>query len=296
MGLPIVQEIFDGIRWIISEFLDKAPKPLKFLIFMLFLTGLASLIPFFMHIIGFHCNTDLDVVKTSTFKFSSNIKLAFVGEDDVINSSSYNPEPLTIIGLAVESCKRTICFHNGDAYYAIESECDNETTLYPFALDSSDYGWVRCADCELGYFNETFIRGTFGASETKNLCFGDAYATDMNWLQEQLCDPEDRCLPPENYYYEYDTGTYDCDNLDVCGLNNSVITSEVDTLLLNADGYKFYDDPDPKNYKNMAMLKCDTSLRPNLTFFGIPVFDYRLWLMIAIISTMFVFLRNIKTH
>lgn len=299
MAIPIISDIWEGILFLIGQFLDKAPKPLKFFLFMLFLVALVAIIPFFMHIIGYHCNTDLETVQTSPLKLATNIRVAFLDENDIINTSSFEPDLIGIGILTIEACKRSICFNNGEAYFSVEDECENETTLYPFALDSGAYDWVRCVECEGGIFNKTFIKGTFGASETKNLCFADAYArneSDMNWLQSAFCDPSDRCIPPEYYKYEYDTGTYDCIEPEICGLNNTKIISEVDDLLLNAGAQLVYTNSNEKSYENMVKVKCDAQLRPNITFFGIPVFDYKIWLMLGVIATLFIFLKNIKAH
>ena len=301
--------VIDEIRWIITTFLDKAPKPLKFLLFLLFLVGLVSLIPFFLHLIGFHCNSDLDVVKTSSLKFATNIRIAFMDEDDIINTTSYLPEGITTEGaltyipvvglitlLPTEACYRNVCVNNGKFYYSVEDECENETILTPFALDSSTFDFARCVNCD-SEWNKTFIRGTFGASETKNLCFDDVYAindSEQGWVQRLVCDPADRCIPPNYYYFEYDTGLYTCNEPDVCGVNNTEIVSRADSLLEDAEGELLYKTDNDKAYTSAVRLKCDKAFRPQVTFFGIPAFDYRIWLMLGVIFIMFIFLAQIK--
>lgn len=275
--------------------MDKAPKPIKIIFFLLMLVGLVSMIPFFLHLFGFHCNTSSELVQTSPLKVITNLKLGFIGADEYINTSSYVPENLETLGLATTSCRKPVCISNGNYYYQSNTQCDNKTIVYPYLTNRLSYS--RCITCS-GEINHTAIFGVAGFVDNVYLCHGDANRIDkddMNWFQSWSCD-EDRCIPPNHYYYEYDTGTYDCLDNDICGLNASEIISLVDDLLENADGELLYKTSETKDYKSVVRLNCDKQLSPQLTFFGIPVFDYRIWLMLIIIYIMFMFLSHIKKH
>jgi len=293
--------ISDEIRWIIDFFTDKFPKPLKYLFFLLLLVGIVSLIPFLLHLMGFHCNSDLNVVQTSPLKIISNIKLAFMGEGEIINTSSYIPDTLTsqsefvgLISIPIASCRYVICQNGSYFYWENENECDGASLMNPY--NTVQATWSRCSTCS-GDINETFIRGTFGASETTYLCFGDAQRineSDMSWYQKWVCD-EDRCIPPSHYYYEYDTGTYDCLDLDICGENYTTVLSTVDDTIDEAEGQLLYSENDDKNsIKRIAEIVCNEEMTPTLTFYSIPIFDYRIWVFLFIIIILAMFLFKLK--
>lgn len=289
MGIPVIQEIFDGIRWGIDFFLNKAPKPLLYIIFLALILLFGSMIPFMLHIFGVHCDSNAEVLKTSPLMITKNFKIAIIDADELYNSSSYVPDEPNF----ATSCRKPSCFVDGEYYWESESECDNQTIIYPFLttrLLSS-----RCSICQ-GGVNSTLIRGTGGNSQSFYLCFGDAYPIpkeDMNWYQSWTCD-EDRCSPPVNYYYEYDTGTYDCSNLDVCGLNATETTYQIDEELASAGAELMYPFENRKDYRTFMYFKCDKQLKPQLTLYGIPLFDYKIWLILTVIGILLYILFKIK--
>lgn len=285
--------ILDEIRWLIDSFLDKTPRPIQILIFLLMLVGLVSLIPFFLHLIGFHCNTDAEVIKTTPLSFITNLRIAYIGADDYINTSSYIPQPSSI----VVSCRKPVCYVNGSYYYESTSYCDGQTIIYPLLTTRAT--WSQCSICD-GEVNYTGIRSIGGfVSESFYLCHGDAYhinQSDRNWYQSWVCDEGEDCTVPKYYKYEYDTGTFDCIYLEICGLNNTQIISEMDSLLDQAEGELFYPDISEKDYRKAVSIKCDRKFEPQITFFGLPIFDYKVWLLLIVIYVMFMFLSNIVKH
>ena len=293
MGFPIISEVWDGIRWIIDFFIDKAPKPIKILFFLLLLIGLVAMIPFFLHLIGFHCNTSSEMVKLSPIKVLTNIRLAFIGSNEIINETSYIPDKPNL----VSSCRKPVCYVNGTYYWQSDPYCDGQTLVYPYLTTLAT--WSRCGICQ-GDVNYTGIESsnTLG-TDYFYLCLDDVFhinVSERNWYQRWICDEGDDCTVPHYYYYEYDTGTFDCVDLDICGTNNTIIKSKADDILLDSGGQLLYPDPDKKDYNSVVRLKCDKELSPSITFFGIPVFDYRIWLMLIVIYILFMFLTNIKKH
>lgn len=297
MGIPIIEDIFNGIKFVITFFMDKAPRPIKFMFFLLMLVGLVAMIPFMLHFFGFHCNTSSELIQLSPLKVTTNIRLAFIGADEYINTSSYVPENLNTFGFfSSDSCRKPVCYIDGEYYYQSMDECDNQTIVYPYL--TTLVTWSRCSICD-GNVTSTFIRGAIGNSDTFYLCHGDSYTinkSDRNWYQSLTCNEDDRCFPPNYYYYEYDTGTYDCLDLDVCGINNTEIISVTDDLLKEADGKLLNKITNKNDYRKTITLKCDKNFSPQITFFGIPVFDYRIWLLFSVLFVMFMFLNNIKRH
>jgi len=293
----IISDIIDGVKFIINFFMDKAPRPVQILFFLLLLVAFVSIIPFFLHLVGFHCNSDGKIVRLSPLKVISNTELAFMGKGEIINSTSYLPE--SIVGNTV-SCRKPVCIVGGKYYWQSETECSGQTIVYPYL--STGHSLTRCFDCS-GDDNLTTIHGSFSNTETFYLCLGDAYPRNLSnvgiftlYYQTLYCS-EDRCEPPIHYYYDYDTGLYVCKDLDVCGGNNTVIISSVDDLLENAGGELYYPSSiDNKDYRSLVKLTCSDNLSPQITFYGIPVFDYRIWLMLIVIYVMFMFLSKIKDN
>lgn len=170
--------------------------------------------------------------------------------------------------------------------------------MYPFL--TKHYNWQQCVRCE-GDVNYSIVHGILGMSENEWLCFGDAYRLDedeMGWFQKMVCNPDSRCMPPLHFYYEYDTGTFDCIDLEYCSQNNSnyTTTAVIDEELKSAGAELRYKGETDKSYKKAILFKCSKDLKPQITLFGIPIFDYKIWLFLMIIGGMFIFLNKIKKH
>jgi len=307
MGIPIVSELWDGIRWLVDFFMNKAPRPIQIIFFLVFLLSLGNLLVFLFHVGGIHCDSSKNVVTVSPLNIGTNIRVAFLDKDDVLNTTIspgliYTPGFFTpFIQVPVEACSRSVCYVGGKYYYSVEDECDNETILTGFALDSSDAHWIRCVDCSAnadGGFNKTFIYGSLLSSESKYLCFDDVTRIDdLNIIQKVNCNPDDRCVPPENYYYEYDTNRYECLEPSVCGDNTTAPPkNQLDQYLLAADAELMYTDTNMRSMDNALLFKCSGNYNPRLTFFGVDVFDYRIWIVMIILFVMFIFLSKIKRH
>lgn len=299
MGLPILDEIFAGIRWIIDFFFNKIPRPVQYLLFLMFLLVFSVLISFSIHLFGVHCDHDGDVVRTSPLQIATNIRIAFQDPLEQTNTTSFQPENIGFL-IPLESCKKPIC-HDYDEFFnwAVDSECDNKTTLNAYLTKQFD--WGKCVVC-LGDENYSVIQSSFGLSETETLCFGDAYRinrTDMNFVQRMFCDPDSRCMPPVSYYYDYSTGLYTClpEYEDFCGINatQDEVVWTIDEELKEAGAEAIYSDTD-MDYRKAIYFKCDASRNPELTFFGIPFLDYKVWLLLFVLIVMFVFLAKIKKH
>jgi hypothetical protein len=298
MGIPIISDVLDGAKYIITTFIDKAPKPLKIAIFLSLLVGAIVVIPFMLHIFGVHCNYDGDAVKTSPFSFLTNIKLALIDANQVYNKSSYEPENIGLLGLPVSTdCVKHVCIVGDTVYYASDPECDNQTKRYIFL--SKNYEWTRCVVCD-GDTNYTSIQSSFTlGGENDYYCYGDATPipdTDKSWFQNWVCNPEQRCVPPANYYFESDTGTYDCVDSVSCGQNDTEIRPLIDQELAEVDAELLYPNIDDKDYRSAFKFTCDRDNQPQMAFFGIPLFSLKLWLLLIVLGVMFIFLKNIKSH
>ena len=277
--------------------MDKAPKPLKIALFLVFLLLFTAIIPFMLHSFGIHCNSDGQTVKTSAFNVIDNIQIAFIDPNEQINTSSYEPSVQFAFGDSQFSCRQPSCHNREDFFWFYTmDECENETLIYPYVDDGGLL--TDCIICD-GDINFSYIEGKFGYAKRDYFCFGDAHRinrSDMGWLQKLLCKPTSVCMPPEHYYYDYSQGLYVCEDLDVCGLNNTIIEYTIDSALRDAGGEVLYTESNEKSYQRAMSFKCDKNGNANFTFFGIPIFDYKIWLVLIVISVMFIFLNKIKRH
>jgi len=301
MGIPILSDILDGVKWLIDFAFNKAPRPVQIGMFLVILLLFGSIIPFMFHLFGVHCNHDADVVKTNTLSFITNLKIAFIEKEEGYNSEEFQPDTIALLPYDIggESCVKPIC-HDTDEFWFWQSssDCNNQTIIHPFLTKHWD--WQKCVVCN-GSENYSIVQSaTTIITDREWLCFGNAYRIDdddMSFLQKALCDPQSRCIPPRNYYYNYNTGKYTCLEPDICGANVSIGNQSylIDEELKDAGGERLYKD-DIKSYDKAFFFKCDKNLNPQLTFFGVPFLDYKLWLFLVVIAVMFIFLNKIKRH
>ncbi len=289
MGIPVIEEIIDGVKWLIDMFLYKLPKPLKFLMFLFMLIIFGSIISSFIHLTGVHCNSDREPMTISPLSFFSNVNFMFLDESDVYNPMAYVPETTSI----VSSCVWAVCNNSGEYYWRSASECVNETIEYKLQSAGDTFGCVLCNKTDI------YVSQSVGYKHLTYICDDDAVKipyNDMNWFQQTFCDTDNDCMPPPNFYFDSTTGLYTCGNLDKCGINvtNETIIYEVDELLLERQADLLYKDKENKDYKRLIEIRCDESLRPDLTFYGINLFSYKIWLFLIVIYILVMVLLTIK--
>lgn len=286
MAIPILSDVFDGIKWVIDFFINKVPTPLKFLIFLFLLLIAGSLIPVVIHLSGVHCNSGLHVVKTSPLKVVENVRIMFISRDDVYNSSAF--VPTTNVPFA--NCVWNVCNNSGTYYYYLADECENETTEYKLQSAGDYFGCVYCNKTSID------VRSADGYYDNLNyVCDGDAYKIpydEMNWFQKTFCDEQNDCMPPVHYYFDSTTGLYTCLDLEYCGVNSSNYTVNylIDETLLESDAKLLYPNVDSDDYRKALLIKCNTEMKPELTFYGVNLFSYVFWVLIMIIYILIMFL------
>lgn len=284
MGIPIIQEIFDGIRWLIDFFMNKIPRPLQILIFLLFLLVFGSLISFFLQIAGVHCNSSKEVVKVDTFDVGTNIAIIWEDTDRV-----FSEQNLTICDAHPDKCGQ-----EHDCYFYAEqldsgyyTECNTTNSSVDCGYYLREGNCHNCTDTEI-CFADTVIDFLWlipFCGNWHDVCSDDAYPSDSNTITDLLTGCGSACYVPENYVWNFTTGVYECSNPTICGVNATAQANPVvDQKLLRAGAERIYTTSSTdRSYTSMIRLKCNANFKPRLTFFGIDLLSYQLWLFMIVI-------------
>ena len=279
MGLPIVQELWDGIRWIIDFFFNKIPRPLQIFIFLLFLLFFGSLISFTLQIAGVHCNGDKQVVKIDFLDIGTNVALLW--EDQ---KRYFTEETLSICDAHPEKCG-----NEKDCYFFAEEldngyyqECNltNSSANCKYLL--KDGNCHTCDNQEICFQDRIVL---FFCGSWENVCLDDAYPSGETTAYDSLTGCGSSCYVPDNYLWNSTSGQYECNNQTYCGVNATAISNPViDQKLLKANAQLLYPTTTKmRNYKSLVYLKCNNDYKPRLTFYGIDLFDYKIWLFFIVI-------------
>jgi len=300
MGIPIIQELWDGIRWIIDFFINKSPNAIKILFFLLFLLLFGSIISFFLHIGGIHCNSELQPVKTSLTKLITNLRIMQITNDNIIDGQT-----------------ATVCDAHPDM-------CGKENECYYFARLQNDSGLyeecnVTSTDPNCNYlmkngvcFNCSYREicfnpvGAFwffnGFCTWHDVCISNAYYQSPS-SQDFVCTGRDDCSVPKGYIWNITSGVYTCVNDLICGENATESIPIIDEYLEKANYKLLYQSTTNNNdYRKFISITCQNNLNPELSLFGssskggFPIFNYKIWLFIIVIYVMFIFLSVIRKH
>jgi hypothetical protein len=288
MGIPIISELWDGIRWVIDFFVNKTPKPIKIMFFLLSLIFLGTLISSILHLSGFHCTSNKEVVKVDTIDLTSNIKIWYITTRDSITGDTVDvtealPNYNSITTLT--ECFLFLKNESGD-FKTCEDEI-NETGCRYYMTEPN------CHDC-----NQLDVGTVFSGNWHFAVCSDYAYYKDDYTPYESLIC-EINCEIPFGYRFDPYNVIFECIDNDVCGDNVTVDKqqlSAIDSAIENSD-YEVITTSDLKgDYKSVVNIKCNNNYHPRLAFFNIDIFDYKIWLFVIVIYVMFMFLSHIKKH
>jgi hypothetical protein len=302
MGIPVVSEIWDGLRWVIDLFISKAPRPLQIIIFLLMLLLFSNVIIGMLHLIGVHCNESGEPVKTSFFDIGTNvwifydttIKAKFSGNS--ISYSSAHPYVKYSVGLfGGDNCVFALKQNVNGTYEFCESINDTDCRYYyreePEGQGIINEGCVRCNVTDIGWVYDPSQPVTHKVN-VGTICSDDAYLpTNSPSIFTNIFTCNHDCKIPTHYKWSFMNGQYECIDLDYCGANaTKEVSYEFNNRLKDAGATLIYKDSDTKSFDKAVYLKCNKDFNPRLTFFGIDVFDYKIWLLLLIIAVMVRFL------
>jgi len=274
-----VIDILGGIQRGISWFLDVTPKPIKIMIFLLFLIGFASIFGFLLNTTGHYCDSQGNLYKTGVFSFKTNFNLLTnMPSNDELSSTTIDPDDPVVKATTIVECN--IVTTENQRYYYGE---DEETKIFiPEGIyyQSSE----RCVDCD---FVDTYFNSSGGALARTTICLGDAYAKpydELNWWGRQTCGKTfGICTPPPGYYYSKAENAYVCDAEDCEGRTMGQVWNEnlksIGAKIVTQDTISEYD------YRKAVSVQCDIGdINPKFKVFGLEVFNYKLWIAIIVLS------------
>jgi len=300
MSIPFVSDIIDGIKWLIDFFFHKAPKPLLFVFFLLLLATISLFLSTILHLMGYHCysgaGSGLQVVKVDTTEFKANWDI-WTASDEYVKGNS-----LTICEAHPEVCgKESNCYsyakYNTSNYYYFYQACDeaNPEPNCKFIL-KTDYDCNNCTIDEACFEGGVapLVFGLVTCTRT-TICDPNYNAIGLEdipfncGLKYRVENSPDNCWIPPNYEWNTDTGEYDCLNLAVCGDNATIQSNKRVNQLLNSVGFEtiYYDDISGRiDIDSAVYLKCNKNLNPEVTVYGLPVFNYQVWVFLFLIGAL----------
>lgn len=251
-----------GIGEHIGNILQTIPKPLKTAIFLMLLLIFAAIFGYILNVFGVHCNSEDTVYTIPVYNLYGNIELIVKRPAlEEIRSGALQPESITSI-LTMK------CVHYTNSTYYFEG--------------------AYCTNC-----NWTVLDNIF--SETK-VCEGDVYPyPDKGWFKTWICESQGLgCDVPENFFFNQSSGYL---QLTDPNLENVTTASDMwNDKLVNNGGRELYlsTDTDTKAYDKAFRLTCE-DLSPTLKFYGIPMFDFRIWLFLIVIGVFIAVLLKIHS-
>lgn len=294
----ILDQIQSALQWIITEFFAKLPTPLKLLLFLLFILLFGLVITIFLHMIGIHCTSSNEPVKMDMTDFTGNVNIIFTKKDIITGDN------VSFCDLHPEKCGEFI----GDSSNRFFWDC-----LY-FARFVDPY-WQVCnmtdpyPDCRYYYregrcFNCTETEICLDPDgclpildrDVKNVCYGDVRSYNEPLSLSCRWAGVGGCTIPYGYVFNWTNGFLFCENDDICGVNSTGAYTVVDTQLMQGGAELLYEDKDEKAYTRMVGISCNNNLDPQISFFSIPIFDYKIWVFLYVIGVMFLFLNKINVH
>ena len=233
----------------IGNILSVIPKPLLFIFFIVLLGVIVNLLAPVFNSMGVYCDSNGDVVKLHDSNLFANINLINKLPDaDDIAGEDIDPNGRII------KCVQTI---NG-SYYHDKTPC---TTCYS-TLDG--------------------VEGVY--EDSNDVCSGDAFKTDknsLNWYRRAIYCPVADCTIPEGYYFESDSGKYEC--LGDC--SSQTLASKRDEKLYDMGARPLYaNNYSDNSFNGVFKFGCNDNLRVEPTIKGIALFRLEYWALIILIT------------
>jgi len=295
-----VVDFFAGIQRAISWVLTSAPKPLLLIFFLLFLIVFSAIFGIILNTTGHFCDTAGNEYKTGAFSIVTNFGLiGSMPSNDELNSEVIDATDLPLMESTVMEC--TALYRTSSAGNWTYIDENNDEYDLPSGYYFKNDGCIICENPV-----KALPPGLLGGWKSRiNICLDNIIYPktydDMGFIAKRSCgETLGRCAIPLGYYFDRNTATFVCDD-ELCsneenGTNN---LGEIWNLKLKEKGAKIQ-PPSPygdRDYRNILRIECDNgNVTPKLRLAGIDIFNYKLWVMLMILSALLWAVFKIKQH
>ena len=271
--------LFSGAGDLVKSFFELLPKPIKFLLFLAILLLLGVIIGWLLNGLGVFCDSADNPVKISNILVSLDL-LNEIPDPTTLNLEVIESD--TAQYMTVEEC--SVCYEAGQVL--IIRELPNGSTYKQnISRRTCFYKDAGCVICEETIGLDPQTANLLG--NLKGYCLGDATIKpyeDKNMLSKWFCGKTfiGRCQPPEHYFYDSTRDNYFCLDETCTGITAGV---RWDEKLRDSGAKMIYPEGqlNKKDADSMVQVSCK-DIKPTITIYGIPIFDYRMWLIIMLIT------------
>jgi len=254
-----------SILHMLSSFISTLPPLGKIAMFLLFLSIFSFVFSLLFGLLGYHCDAQNNLYKTGFTSIITNLQLI-----------AEKPAPEEVSSITFPS--RT------ENNPLVTSRCviEHNNTYY--------FNGAYCTDCN-------YTKKVIDGFEMK-LCVGDVYRIpdrNKSFLKKLLCQDDGgfgSCDIPVYYFFNSTIGRYQCLNTTYCG--NITVGAYWTAKLKEKAQLVKQDATIKKSYSKAFTVTCK-DLTPTFRFYGIPIFDYKLWLFMILLSALIVSLSKIKS-
>jgi len=269
-----ISGILSGIGDAIKTFFDTIPKPVKFLLFLFLILFIGSIAQNSLMVFGTFCDSGEHPVKIKNNIFNNIGLISDIPDPDLVGEEIVPIDEDAFSSLFKEAsvCSRkikygTITFDDGNT--------EEITELTNF------YNGAYCTNCEEVIIEEKRNNGDT-LDIVRGLCYGDVYRLENKSFFKKILCGFSRCEPPKDYYYDSINDVYQCTS-DEC--SGKTAGDWWDEKLNDLGAVYLY--PEGENnrvhFENFVGVTCQ-DLKPRIAVYGIPIFDYFMWLLILVIS------------
>ena len=281
-----ISGIISSIGDIIRTAFDTVPKPVKFLLFLLLLLFIGLLIQSILSVTGIYCDSANNPVKLGG-GFIKNIELA----DEVPNMAFLNLEAEEQAEYGISQFSDLITKCSKIIPYGLIQYPDGAEEAF---TDKYFFDGTFCTDCESVTIIEQLANGD--VFDTHNFCTGTVLRLDKEdksvW-QKMFCGGMfGGCEPPEHYFWSQELDVFLCSDETCEGIT---LGEKWDAKLQEAEATYLYPEGiiAKTSYEKLVGITC-TDIKPNLTVYGIPILDYKIWILLMLVAILVWVLTNIK--
>lgn len=275
-----ISGLISSIGDIIKTAFDTIPRPIKFILFLLLLLVAGTLIQSSLHLFGVFCDSADHPVNIGLNIFNNIDLISEIPSTEFIGVEAIGTANLQ---RGVEECSQ---------YYESGTIIYDDGTKENFT-ERWFYNGRACTTCEI----ITVDPEGFTLTGNQKLCLGDALRQsneDKSLLDKWFCGKKwfGRCEPPEHYYYDSAINLYMCEDETCEGITMGMVWD--DKLQEQGATYLYPEGTFTKtSYDKFVSITC-SDIKPNITVYSIPIFDYRMWILLTLVIILIWVLTKLK--